>query len=102
MLGAVLENAARYARRRARVSGSNGGDGAGQAQLAVEDDGPGLAPEIEEQMQAGQRLDQSGPGHHGLGLIIARELVEATAGALSLERSTLGGLRVAMTWNRKG
>ncbi len=95
MLGALAENAVRFARRRVRIAGSGGSDG---ASLCVEDDGRGLDIGIHTALARGGRLDESGPGHHGLGLSIARDLVEATGGAMTLDRSPLGGLRVRLSW----
>jgi signal transduction histidine kinase len=97
ILGALIENAARFARRRVRVSG---GAAHGLA-LSVEDDGQGLDISAETALMRGGRLDESGTAHHGLGLSIVRDLVEATAGEIALGRSEeLGGLRVMLTWSQ--
>ena len=94
ILGPLLENAARYARRQVRVGGASD---AGRTLILVEDDGPGIADELAAQALArGGRLDES--GGDGLGLAIARDLTEATGGSLELSRSELGGLMVRLAW----
>lgn len=95
ILGAVLENAVRYARRQVRIDGA--GDASGN-RLSIEDDGPGIdAAQARDALVRGARLDESGPGT-GLGLAIAGELAQATGGAIELARSTLGGLKVSFRW----
>ena len=95
ILGAVLENAVKYARRQVRVSG---GAGPEWTSLAIEDDGPGIAVDrVDDALMRGGRLDESGGGS-GLGLAIARELVEATDGTIELDQSSLGGLRIRFSW----
>lgn len=89
--GPLLENAAKFARTRIRVSG-------GGAALAIEDDGPGLdEAQAAEALSRGKRLDEAGDGH-GLGLAIANELAQASGGVLELSSSELGGLKVALRW----
>jgi signal transduction histidine kinase len=68
----------------------------------VEDDGPGLGSvRAGDALTRGGRLDETGPGH-GFGLAIARELVEATDGSLSIDTAELGGLRVTLGWPSTG
>jgi signal transduction histidine kinase len=91
LVGPLLENAARFARERIRVSG-------GGLLLAIEDDGPGLSEaQAEEALSRGKRLDEA-DGGHGLGLAIANELAQASGAVLELGRSDLGGLKVALRW----
>lgn len=92
--GALIENAARYARRRVRITAEATGAGS----LIVEDDGPGIDPEnVAAALTRGRRLDEAGPGH-GLGLAVANDLVDATRGQITLLRSELGGLKVTVAW----
>jgi len=95
LLGALIENAARFSRRRVKITG----EGAPTAcRLAIEDDGPGLGPQRAEQVLSRRgRLDEA-DSSTGLGLSIARELVEATRGQITLGAATLGGLRVQIDW----
>jgi signal transduction histidine kinase len=95
ILGAVLENAVRYARRQVRVSATAGPQ---WARVSIEDDGPGIAAEhARDALVRGGRLDETNEGS-GLGLAIARELTEATGGTITMSRATLGGLKVEFCW----
>ena len=94
IVGALVENAARYARRRVRITGEAIQGGV----LLIEDDGPGIGPEqVAEALLRGGRLDEAGSGH-GLGLAIAHDMVDATRGTITLLRSELGGLKVTIAW----
>lgn len=99
LLGALIENAARFARRRVRISARQGEDA---VWLGVEDDGRGLDIGVERVGLHGGRLDEAGSGHDGLGMLIARDLTEATGGQIALDRSPLGGLLVSMRWSGCG
>ena len=95
LMGALIENAVRYARRQVHIAGAHLPEG---RVLSVEDDGPGIDPaQMAEAFERGARLDQAGGGH-GLGLAIAQDLAEATGAQISLARSGLGGLKVSIVW----
>jgi signal transduction histidine kinase len=87
VLGNVLENAARHARTRICI------EMAGDDRIVIDDDGPGIPEAVRAAVLVrGQRLDQA-PGGTGLGLAIVQEVLEAYDRKLSLETSSLGGLR---------
>lgn len=93
MLGNLLDNACKWATRRVRISGRHDGD---RLHLVVEDDGPGIpAAKAAEVLRRGRRLDEEAPGN-GLGLDIVQDLAGLCRGALTLDRSPLGGLRATL------
>ncbi|KRG70449.1 hypothetical protein ABB29_06630 [Pseudoxanthomonas dokdonensis] len=95
IIGALLENAVRYAKRQISVSASAG---PGWTAIRIEDDGPGIADgSMQQALMRGGRLDESGHGT-GLGLAIAGDLITATQGSLELGQSTFGGLLVTILW----
>lgn len=93
MLGNVLDNACKWAKSNVRIQ-SVQEDGA--VVLTIDDDGPGLAPNLRDAvLQRGVRVDEAAPGS-GLGLAIVRDLAELYGGTISLEDSPLGGLRARL------
>jgi signal transduction histidine kinase len=90
MLGNLIENAAKYGGGSVFVTvGSNDG----MAEIAIEDDGMGIAPEDRDKLfNRGVRLDSSKPGT-GLGLAIVRDVAEIYGGSVELEESEdMGGV----------
>lgn len=94
MVSNLVDNAGKWARSRVEVGWLADG---GNLVIAVDDDGPGLAPELRAQAFAiGERLDDAVPGS-GLGLAIVRDLARLYGGDASLADSPLGGLRAVLT-----
>jgi signal transduction histidine kinase len=94
ILGNLLDNAGKWGRHCVRVSSSRAGD---LLTITVDDDGEGLDPSLVRRvLQRGVRADQRMAGS-GLGLAIVHDLVELYGGTLVLDRSPLGGLRVAVS-----
>ncbi len=94
MAGNLLENAFRFARGKISVAARP--DDGRSAIIVIEDDGPGLhADQMPQAMRPGERIDETVSGF-GFGLPITRELAELYGGALDLDRSPLGGLRVTL------
>jgi signal transduction histidine kinase len=91
----VADNAARHARDRLALSLV---ERDGTVELAVEDDGEGVAPEDRERVfERFVRLDDARArdgGGSGLGLAIVAELVAAHGGSVRLTDAALGGTRV--------
>lgn len=94
LLGNLLDNACKWSRHRLRVSVQArpaGPSGRRGLSLAVEDDGPGIPPELAETvLERGRRADEQVPGH-GIGLAVVAEIVAAQRGRLRIDRSELGG-----------
>jgi len=96
-LANLVNNAAAHGET-IRLSISQAG---GRAEISVDDDGPGIAPEDrEDAFRPFSRLDESRNANRtgvGLGLAIARDTIRNHGGELRLEESTLGGLRARVS-----
>jgi signal transduction histidine kinase len=107
MLGNLMDNACKWARRTVVVSVVPGGIvRGGSAQppdcvtIVVDDDGDGIPPTLREAvLQRGVRADEAAPGS-GLGLAIVSDLAELYGGAISLEASSRGGVRAQLSLPR--
>jgi signal transduction histidine kinase len=94
MLGNLLDNACKWARSRALLTASRTGE---VMMITVDDDGPGLAPELRGKvLLRGVRADEQATGS-GLGLAIVRDLAELYHGSITLTESPLGGLRATLS-----
>jgi signal transduction histidine kinase len=94
VLGNLLENAARHAKARVRVSTTLGSTG---PSIIVEDDGEGIRPaQFLHVLERGTRLDERGKGA-GLGLAIIQDVLDAYDWRLDLAASKLGGLKATIS-----
>lgn len=93
--GAIIENATRHANATVEVRGGADSD---CRWLEVRDDGPGIPGHLlSAALERGVRLDERGTSH-GLGLSIARDIVAASGGSLTLEQRSGKGLCVGLKW----
>lgn len=94
MAGNLMENACKYGGGKVRVAVREGADHT--LEIAIGDDGPGLAPDVREAaLKRGVRLDETAPGQ-GLGLSIVAEFARLYGGELVLGSSALGGLEATL------
>ena len=98
----LLRNAIKYARTRILVSAEPAGD---RILVHVDDDGIGIPLEEREHVfNAFTRLDRSRDrttGGYGLGLAIARLVLELHGGSATAHDSPLGGARFTLEWPLK-
>lgn len=93
LLGNLLDNACKWAQQNVALNIRQENT---SFILTIDDDGPGIAPELRAQvLNRGARIDEQIQGH-GLGLGIVRDIVEHCKGELGLHKSPLGGLQVVI------
>jgi two-component system sensor histidine kinase PhoQ len=93
IFGNLLDNAFKWCKQRVVVSAGLQGK---RLNIRIEDDGPGMKPELVKQLlQRGVRADETMPGH-GIGLSIVHNIVQAYRGSLKIEQSELGGVAVSV------
>lgn len=99
MLGNLLDNACKWAAARVSLRAeavSAAGAGGLQIRLIVDDDGPGIAPDLRQEIfDRGRRVDETKPGS-GLGLAIVRDIATLYGGDVTLGDAPDGGLRAIL------
>ena len=100
MMGNLVDNACKWANSRVDIEvfakpPEKMGDRP-YFHVVIDDDGPGLPPEMQQQIpERGRKLDESKPGS-GLGLSIVTELAALYGGKLLLGAAPIGGLRAEL------
>ena len=99
VVGNLVSNALRYTPESGNVQ-IKVEKSAGQVWLTVNDDGPGVPPEdlgnIFLRFWRGERSRSRASGGAGLGLAIARQLVEAQGGQINATNRPAGGLQISI------
>ncbi|UUX52058.1 ActS/PrrB/RegB family redox-sensitive histidine kinase [Nisaea acidiphila] len=71
------------------------------ASIIIEDDGPGFAPLVLDRLGEPYVSSRAGQdGHMGLGIFIAKTLLERGGASLAFSNRAEGGARVAVRWTR--
>ncbi len=102
LLGNLMDNAYKWCLQSVVVRASyvQGRQDRGVLCLRVEDDGPGVEPELAEQIvERGVYSNQPGGGT-GIGLAMVKDIVDAYDGKLTFSRSSLGGERVEVCFQQ--
>jgi len=105
-LGNLIENATQFAKTRVNIDASWDREKIG---VTIADDGPGFAEDLiarlgEPYLTTRARNTAPGadaPGGLGLGIFIAKTLLERTGAAIAFENIKDGGARVTITWSRE-
>lgn len=96
-LGNLVQNASDFAAAAVRVSID--WDGA-EVRLRVQDDGPGIDPDILGALGEPYLTSRPGDGGMGLGIFIAMTLIGHTGGRVAFGNRPEGGCEVAILWPR--
>jgi two-component system sensor histidine kinase CiaH len=99
LLGVLLDNACRYSPGGGNVTVTVS-DARGRVRLAVDDSGPGIAPEERPRIFDRFHRATQTPGGAGLGLAIADAVVRATNGRWTIGTSPAGGASMSVSWPR--
>ena len=97
MLGNIIENAYKWSESIIRVHSLQNSETPEIIDVIIEDDGVGIPEQkMAQVIHRGVRLDETTPGT-GLGLNIVSEMAHSYRGKLTLDRSSLGGLKVILS-----
>jgi len=97
-IGNIIQNAVQFARSTVYIS--SGWD-ADSIRISIRDDGPGFPPGVLEHVgepYISSRTNSA--GHMGLGIFIARTLLQRSGAGVAFENDRTGGARVDIVWHR--
>jgi two-component system sensor kinase FixL len=92
----LVRNALQATRERDHITVEASAPSADRVLLAVEDDGPGIAPELRDRLFQ-PFASSKGEGGLGMGLYMARLIVESHRGNIHCAEGTKGGARFMVT-----
>jgi two-component system sensor histidine kinase RegB len=97
-LNNLIQNAAQFARSEVTVTTFWDAE---RVTIEIADDGPGFAPHLLGRLGEPYLSTRAGASSHmGLGIFIARSLLERSGARLSFDNLANGGAHVAILWNR--
>ena len=103
-LGNLVENAVDFARKSVQIDARWD---TGNVEVMIRDDGPGFSPDVLARLgepyvttRGGTRSPFGVGGGMGLGLFIAKTLLERSGAAMKMENAPEGGAIVKITWPR--
>ncbi len=103
-LGNLVENAVDFARKSVHIDARWD---AGSVEVVIRDDGPGFSPDVLARLgepyvttRGGTRTPDGAGGGMGLGLFIAKTLLERSGASLRMENAPEGGAVVRIAWPR--
>ncbi len=98
VMGNILDNACKYCLEFIEVTARQSDT---ELHIFIDDDGPGIPISKRDLIfQRGQRADTLRPGQ-GIGLAVAREIVEIYQGDIIAETSSLGGTRMEVIFRQQ-
>ncbi len=97
-LGNLLQNAVQFARAHVMVHTAWS---ARSARVEIEDDGPGFPPDVLDSLGEPYISTRDGDGTHmGLGIFIAKSLLERSGARLVFDNGATGGARIVVEWSQ--
>ena len=99
IVGNLADNAFKWCEKKVYITAENkvcSQDNQWDLLIVIEDDGPGVPPEMVDQvMKRGHRADENIPGH-GIGLSIVSDIVRVYGGIMEIGLSRWGGAKVSV------